>query len=81
MRKMTLFRLIATATTHFIYLHLPKYHITNVYRKLNFAPMQIFLKIHCLLWKKTPFCLKQGYFGAFNMGSDYLAFLFIRHGT
>ena len=51
MRNLTLFRQIATATTPFIYFHFHKYHITNVYHKLNDAPMQKFLKIYYLHWK------------------------------
>ena len=60
---------------------MPKYNITNVYHKLVIAPMQKFLKIHCLHWKKTPLCLQHGYFGAVNMGSDYLGNLFKRQGA
>ena len=55
MRKISLFRHIATAITPFIYFYLHKNHITNVYHKLDIARMQKFLKIHCFHWKKRHF--------------------------
>ena len=81
MRKIAFSRHITTANTPFIYHNLPKYHITNVNHELDIAPMQKFLKINCLHKKKTPFFLEHGYFGAVNMGSDYVGFLLIRQGA
>ena len=78
MRKIKKFRHIATAITTFIYFQSYKYHITNVYHRLDIAPMQKFLKIHYLHWKKTPYCLEHGYFVAINMGSDYVGTFFLR---
>ena len=78
MSKITLFRHIAAANTPFIYCHLHKYHITNVYHKLDIAPVQKFLKIQYLHWEKTPLCLEHGYFGAVNTGSDYVGIFLIR---
>ena len=76
MMKITFYRRIGTALTPFIYIHSHKYHITNVYHKLDIAPIQKVLKIHCLHWKTTSFCLEHGYIGVVNTGSDYVGFFY-----
>ena len=81
MRNSTLFCHIATARTPFIYFHLLKYNITNLYDKLDIAPIQKFLKMHCLRWIKMPVCLEHGYLCAVNMGSDYEGILFTRQSA
>ena len=80
-RQTTLFRHIAIVSTPFIYSHLHKCHITNVYHKWNFASKQKFLEIHCLHRKKTPLHLEHGYYHAVNMGSDYAGIFFLGHGV
>ena len=53
MRKITLFRHIATAITPFISFHLHKCHITKVYHKMDIAPMQKILKIVAYIEKNA----------------------------